>query len=54
MTEKLITVSPHTSIWEAAQLMRDRKIGALPVLEDGQLVGIISTTDLLKAFSELQ
>jgi nucleotide-binding universal stress UspA family protein/predicted transcriptional regulator len=54
MTEKLITVSPNSSIWEAAQLMRDRKIGALPVLEDGQLVGIISTTDLLKAFTELQ
>jgi len=54
MTEKLITVSLKTSIWEKAQLMRDRKIGALPVLEDGQLAGIISTTDLLKAFTELQ
>jgi nucleotide-binding universal stress UspA family protein/predicted transcriptional regulator len=54
MTEKLVTVSPQTSIWEAAQLMREGKIGALPVLEDGQLAGIISTTDLLKAFTELQ
>jgi nucleotide-binding universal stress UspA family protein len=53
MTEKLVTVSMHTSIWEAAQLLRQRKIGMLPVVEEGQLIGVISTTDLLRAFSEL-
>jgi acetoin utilization protein AcuB len=52
MTEDLITVSPSASLREAARLMRERKIGGLPVVEDGKLVGIITTTDLLRAFSE--
>jgi nucleotide-binding universal stress UspA family protein/predicted transcriptional regulator len=53
MTEKLITVAPDTSIWKAAQLIRESKIGALPVVEEDQLVGVISTTDLLRGFTEL-
>jgi acetoin utilization protein AcuB len=53
MSEKLITVSPHTSIWDAAELLGEKKIGALPVIEEGQLVGVISSTDLLRAFTEL-
>jgi nucleotide-binding universal stress UspA family protein len=54
MTRQVITVTPHTSIWDAARLAGERKIGALPVMEAGRLVGIISTTDLLRAFSQLQ
>ena len=54
MTTKLLTVTPRTSVWDAARLLGERKIGAMPVLEDDRLVGIISTTDLLKAFAELQ
>ena len=47
MTTELITVSPKTSLQEAIQIIADRKVSGLPVVDDkGQLVGIISETDL--------
>lgn len=52
MSEQLVTVAPETTIQEAARLMRERKIGAVPVVEDGKLIGIISTSDILEAFIE--
>jgi nucleotide-binding universal stress UspA family protein/predicted transcriptional regulator len=54
MTTKLATVTPSTSVWDAARLLSERKIGAVPVVDDDLLVGIVSTTDLLKACTELQ
>jgi acetoin utilization protein AcuB len=54
MTTKLISVTPHTSVWDAARLLSERKVSAVPVLDDGALVGIVSTTDLLKACAELR
>src|SRR5512136_1593126 len=39
MTAEPLTISPHAAISEAAHLMRDHKIGGLPVVQDGQLVG---------------
>lgn len=54
MSETLITVTPSTSIREAARLLRERKIGGLPVVEDGSLVGILTTTDVLEAFTEAE
>jgi universal stress protein A len=54
MSETVLTVSPETPVREAARLLRERKIGALPVVEDGVLVGVISTSDLLEAFIEEQ
>ena len=51
MSEPLITVTPSTDIREAARLLRERKIGALPVLEDGKLVGVITTDDVLEALT---
>ncbi|HWO41335.1 MAG TPA: CBS domain-containing protein [Candidatus Eisenbacteria bacterium] len=53
MTSEVITVSPETPIEEAARLLLKQKIGALPVLERNELVGIISTSDILRAFVEL-
>ena len=50
MTKDVVTISPGQDATEAAQLMLDRKIGALPVVEGGRLVGIITETDLLRAF----
>jgi universal stress protein A len=50
MTEEVSTVSPATPIHAAAQTLLERKVGALPVMEGGRLVGIISTTDVLRAF----
>lgn len=54
MTTALLTVTPNTSIWDAARILRERKIGALPVLRDSAVVGMISTSDLLEALIELQ
>ena len=42
-----------TPIEEAARIMVDNKIGGLPVLQSGKLVGIITETDLFKIFLEL-
>ena len=52
MSEPLITVTPSTDIREAARLLRERKIGALPVVEDGKLVGVITTDDVLEALTQ--
>ncbi len=54
MAETLVTVTPSTSIREAARLLRERKIGGLPVVEDGNLVGILTVTDVLEAFTEIE
>ena len=51
MSEALITVTPSTDIREAARLLRERKIGGLPVLEDGKLAGVITTCDVLQALT---
>lgn len=50
MTKSVITVESAREATEAAQLMLDHKIGALPVVDRGHLVGIITETDLLRAF----
>ena len=53
MTPKVYTVMPDTPLIEAARLLRKHKIGGLPVVEGGTVVGIITETDLLAAFIEL-
>jgi len=50
MIEAPITVSPDTSVEEAARLMYEHKIGGMPVTEGDKLVGVITTMDLLAAF----
>lgn len=54
MTKEVITTTPDTPIEDAAHLMVDNKIGGLPVV-DGQdrLVGVITETDIFKAFDEM-
>lgn len=44
-----ITVTPDTTLEEASVLMREHKIGSVPVLEGGKLVGIITATDIFDA-----
>ena len=53
MSERPVTVSPRTTLEEAAQIMLDRQIGGLPVVEDGRLLGIITASDVLHAFLDL-
>jgi acetoin utilization protein AcuB len=53
MTREVLTTQADTPIEEAARRMVDNKIGGLPVLKDGELVGIITETDLFKIFLEM-
>lgn len=53
MTKDVITVTEECPLEEAARLMSDNKIGGLPVMQDGILVGIITESDLFNAFLEL-
>jgi len=53
MTRQVITVSEDTPLEEAARVMVDNKIGGLPVMRGGSLVGIISESDLFKTLLEL-
>jgi CBS domain-containing protein len=48
MSRALITISADTTLREAAQLMLRQQIGALPVVRDGELVGIVTESDLLR------
>jgi len=50
MTRKVITATPNMTIERAARIIHDNKIGALPVLKNDRLVGIITTTDLMNVF----
>jgi acetoin utilization protein AcuB len=50
MRTALITVTPYDTVESAAQLMLKHKIGGLPIAAGGKLVGIVTTSDLLKAF----
>lgn len=48
MSAQAVTVKPTQTIRQAANLMRGRGIGCLPVVEDGKLKGIVTVTDLLE------
>lgn len=50
MTTNPITIDPNATIREAAEIICREKIGALPVMDQDKLVGIISSEDLLWAF----
>jgi acetoin utilization protein AcuB len=53
MTREPLTIVPTATIEEAAVLMRQHKIGGLPVVKDGALVAIITESDVLDAFIDL-
>jgi acetoin utilization protein AcuB len=53
MTETPLSVSPQMPVEEAVQLMLKHQIGGLPVVENGKVVGIITTSDVLRAFLEM-
>lgn len=49
MSAPVITISPDADVREAAAVILDRKIGALPVLKGMRIVGILTETDLVRA-----
>ncbi|MFO7295972.1 MAG: CBS and ACT domain-containing protein [Caldicoprobacter sp.] len=53
MTKDVVTISPNALLEEAATLMRDQKVGFLPVVDGDKLVGIITESDIFDAFIEL-
>lgn len=53
MTEKPVTVTPATTLEDAAQIMLERQFGGLPVVADGRLVGVITASDILRAFLDV-
>lgn len=53
MTGDPLTVRPEATIDEAALAMRENRVGGLPVLEEGELVGIITELDLFDAMIEI-
>lgn len=49
MTEKVVSVTPETSIQDVADMMLDEQMHTLPVVEGGKLVGIVGKEDLLRS-----
>ena len=53
MTRKVITVTSHTLVEDAARILVDNNIGGLPVVDDGKLVGIVTESDLFRLLIDL-
>lgn len=53
MHKKVVTCSPRTLVEEAGRLMRPSKIGCLPVVDGGKVVGIVTSVDLLDFFLDI-
>ncbi|GIK55873.1 MAG: hypothetical protein BroJett015_15360 [Chloroflexota bacterium] len=53
MTTQVLTIHEDTPVEDAARLMVDNKIGGLPVVNNGNVVGLITETDLFKLLLEL-
>jgi acetoin utilization protein AcuB len=53
MTRNPVTVSPETPIEEAAKILNEKGIGCLPVVSNDELVGIITTSDMLNVLLEV-
>jgi acetoin utilization protein AcuB len=54
MTKDPMTIAPDASLMDAAQTMLDHSISALPAIEDEQLVGIITESDIFRAFVKME
>jgi acetoin utilization protein AcuB len=50
MRAPVVSVDSKAAVEEAARLMLAKKIGGLPVIDEGKLVGIVTSSDLLRAF----
>ena len=54
MSSPVVTVSPNEDVRQCMQLMTEKRIRHLPVVADGQMVGVISIGDLVRAVIEEQ
>ena len=48
MKRKVVTVKPDTTIKDVAHLMTETQLGGVPVVDEGSLVGLVTTTDILR------
>jgi acetoin utilization protein AcuB len=53
MSPDPVTISPDADLREAAKRLLELKVGGLPVVEQGRLVGIITETDMIEALVDL-
>ncbi len=53
MTKDLVIISPEKTLEEAADVMTEKKIKKLPVVENGKLIGIVTATDLISYEKDL-
>jgi len=51
MSSPLIDIDPNETVWEAAQIMKTNNIHKLPVKKGNQIIGIVTSTDLVKICS---
>jgi acetoin utilization protein AcuB len=52
MSRDVVTIAPDATLRRAAGIMRGRAVGCLPVIDEGKLVGIVTTSDLLTALAK--
>ena len=52
MSQTVITIGPDREAADAARLMLEHRIGGLPVVSDGLVIGIVTETDIVRAFAE--
>ena len=53
MTRKVLTLAPDAFVPDAARCLRRERIGAIPIVDAGRLVGILTRSDVLDAYVEL-
>lgn len=51
MSSPLVSINQNETIWEAAQIMKTKNIHKLPVEEDNKIIGIVTTSDIVKTCS---
>jgi len=51
MSSPLVVINPDDSVWELAQLMKQRKIHRVPAVKEGRLVGMVTTSDVVRLCS---
>jgi acetoin utilization protein AcuB len=50
MNKNVLTIAPDVDIYEAVKIMKTNRVGGLPVVEDENLIGIITERDIVNSF----